>query len=76
MSSVEQKEASKSNVAQQNIASGYRVKIEKELNNICSNILGLLNDRLIPATTVSVPQLDAKCFVGQRESCILPQNEG
>lgn len=53
VSSVEQKEASKSNVAQQNIASGYRVKIEKELNNICSNILGLLNDRLIPATTDS-----------------------
>ncbi|KAK1443754.1 14-3-3 domain containing protein [Babesia gibsoni] len=53
VSSVEQKEASKSNVAQQNIAADYRVKIEKELNNICSSILSLLNDKLIPATTDS-----------------------
>ncbi|GIX63690.1 14-3-3 protein [Babesia caballi] len=64
VSSVEQKEANKSNVIQQNLAAAYRSKIEKELTHICSNILALLDDRLIPATTVR-----------QREHvCQLPQD--
>lgn len=53
VSGVEHKEANKSNVVQQNLAAAYRAKIEKELTHICSSILTLLTDRLIPATTVS-----------------------
>lgn len=53
VSSVEQKEASKSSTTNKAIASDYRVKIEKELNDICNTILTLLKEKLIPSTTES-----------------------
>lgn len=53
VSSVEQKEASKSNTSHKALAKQYRVKIEGELNEICNNILGLLNNKLISSTNES-----------------------
>ncbi|UKK01925.2 14-3-3 protein [Theileria orientalis] len=53
VSSVEQKEASKSNTAHKALARQYRVKIEGELNEICNNILNLLNNKLISSTNES-----------------------
>ncbi|AFZ79562.1 14-3-3 protein family member protein [Theileria equi strain WA] len=53
VSSVEQKEASKSNAAHKALASEYRIKIEKELDQICNSILNLLNTKLITSTQES-----------------------
>ncbi|KAK2195506.1 bifunctional 14-3-3 domain superfamily/14-3-3 protein/14-3-3 protein [Babesia duncani] len=53
VSSVEQKEASKSNSVHKTLAGEYRAKIEKELNKICLCIIGLLDEKLIPATVDS-----------------------
>ncbi|KAF4677249.1 hypothetical protein FOL47_002488 [Perkinsus chesapeaki] len=48
VSSVEQKEASKGNEKNAEIAKGYREKIEGELQTICDAILELLDKSLIP----------------------------
>jgi 14-3-3 protein epsilon len=51
ISSVEQKETSKSNTEAANRAGQYRVRVEKELDDICSKILSLLQDNLIVKDT-------------------------
>jgi len=48
ITSVEQKEKSKSNDAQAVFAKEYCGKVEKELDTICNTILTLLKDKLIP----------------------------
>jgi 14-3-3 protein epsilon len=49
VSSIEQKEESKGNEAQVNIIKGYRDNIEKELGNICQDILDVIDKSLLPA---------------------------
>jgi 14-3-3 protein epsilon len=51
VSSVEQKETSKGNVDNAKLAQEYRVKVEQELNNICNEILSLLDEHLIQENT-------------------------
>lgn len=48
ISSVEQKERSKSNSSNVPLSEQYRKKVEDELNKICNDILKLLDDHLIP----------------------------
>jgi len=48
ISSVEQKETSKGNEANANLAKNYRVKVEGELQKICQEIIDLLGDILAP----------------------------
>jgi 14-3-3 protein epsilon len=50
ISSVEAKESSKGNTELANAAGQYKAKIEKELHDICNNILRLLDKHLIPAS--------------------------
>ena len=50
ISSVEAKETSKGNGELANAAGQYKAKIEKELHDICNNILKLLDKHLIPAS--------------------------
>jgi len=49
ISSVEQKETSKGNNDNAGFAKEFRVKVEKELHEICNKILSLMKDKLIPA---------------------------
>ena len=51
VSSVEQKEEAKKNTAHVAKIAEYRVKIEKELNDVCADILAVLTDSLIPAAS-------------------------
>jgi 14-3-3 protein epsilon len=51
ISSVEQKETTKGNADNAGYAAEYRVKIEKELSEICDAILKLLDDSLVPKST-------------------------
>ncbi|OBZ90340.1 Protein BMH1 [Choanephora cucurbitarum] len=48
VSSIEQKEESKSNTAQVEKIKAYRQKIETELQEVCQDILSVLTDDLIP----------------------------
>lgn len=48
VSSIEQKEESKGNNAQVEKIKVYRQKIENELKDVCSDILSVLKDNLIP----------------------------
>jgi 14-3-3 protein epsilon len=48
VSSIEQKEESKGNAAQAEKIRSYRKKIEKELADICGDILAVLDSHLIP----------------------------
>ncbi|KAF4666226.1 hypothetical protein FOZ61_010043 [Perkinsus olseni] len=50
VSSVEQKESSKGNTTNADIAKGYREKVEAELQEICDKILALLDKYLIPSS--------------------------
>ncbi|KAF4749341.1 14-3-3 protein 7 [Perkinsus olseni] len=50
VSSVEQKESSKGNTTNADIAKGYREKVEAELQEICDKILSLLDKYLIPSS--------------------------
>lgn len=50
ISSVEAKESSKGNAELANAAGQYKSKIEKELHDICNNILKLLDKHLIPVS--------------------------
>merc|ERR1719456_529990 len=50
VSSVEQKETSKGNTDNASLATGYRTKVEGELNKICGEILTLLKECLIPSS--------------------------
>lgn len=56
--SVEQKEASKGNSANEARAKQYREKIEQELDDICNKILKLLDDHLISKSQ----QAESKVF--------------
>ena len=51
ISSVEQKEQSKGNTQNQELAKQYRVKVEAELNRICDEILSLIDTNLVPQST-------------------------
>jgi len=48
ISSIEQKEENKGNSAHVKRIKEYRAKVEAELNNICTDILNLLSDQLLP----------------------------
>lgn len=50
ISSVEAKETSKGNTELASAAGQYRTKVEKELHDICNNILKLLDKSLIPSS--------------------------
>jgi len=49
ISSIEQKEESKGNQAQVERIKAYRQRVEKELEDVCGDILKVLDDNLIPA---------------------------
>jgi len=51
IASIEQKELSKGNEAHVKLIKAYREKIEKELTNICGDILNILDKNLIPSAT-------------------------
>lgn len=51
VSSIEQKEENKGNVDHVERIKKYRRQIEKELQDICNNILGLLDEHLIPTAS-------------------------
>lgn len=48
ISSIEQKEMAKGNADNQKVAADYRCKVEGELNDICGQIIDLLDVALIP----------------------------
>jgi 14-3-3 protein epsilon len=49
ISSIEQKEESKGNDAQVTKIKSYRTKVEAELADVCNDILGVLDQHLIPS---------------------------
>ena len=51
ISSVEQKEASKGNEQNVEMAKAYRIRVEAELNKICGEILELIDTNLVPMST-------------------------
>jgi len=51
ISSIEQKEESKGNTVHANRIRDYRAKVEKELTDLCNDILGLLDENLTKAAT-------------------------
>ena len=51
LSSIEQKEESKGNELNANRIKEYRKKVETELSNICSDIMMILDEHLIPSTS-------------------------
>ena len=51
ISSIEQKEEVKGNAAQVDKIKAYRAKVEKELNDVCADILNVIDSHLIPAAT-------------------------
>jgi len=53
VSSVEQKESSKGNTENAELAKDYRIKVEKELDDICETILSLLKDHLLQPSNTS-----------------------
>jgi len=48
--SIEQKEMEKGQTDKVNDVKGYKAKVEEELDNICKDILALLDEKLIPKT--------------------------
>ena len=62
ISSVEQKEASKGNEQNVEMAKAYRIRVEAELNKICGEILELIAflRRVIAEVVVALAQLGAK----------------
>jgi 14-3-3 protein epsilon len=58
LSSIEQKEESKGNEQHVRLIKEYRKQVEKELGDICSEILSLLDQSLIPSSTTG----DSKVF--------------
>lgn len=50
MSSIEQKEESKGNENNVKLIKGYRQKVEDELSKICSDILTIIDEHLIPSS--------------------------
>lgn len=74
MSSIEQKEESKGNSGQVEKIKAYRQKVEKELSEVCNDILAVLDQHLIPNAQVGfagsgfgrVRGGGAGCGVGER----------
>jgi len=58
LSSIEQKEESKGNEQHVRLIKEYRKQVEKELGDICSEIVSLLDQSLIPSSTTG----DSKVF--------------
>merc|ERR1712093_175590 len=54
ISSVEQKEASKGNEQNVEMAKAYRIRVEAELNRICGEILELIDTNLVPMSTADL----------------------
>lgn len=52
LSSIEQKEEGKGNDQNVKRIREYRQKVESELSNICSDIMTVINEHLIPSATV------------------------
>lgn len=50
MSSIEQKEEFKVNDNNVKLIKGYRQKVEEELSKICSDILTIIDEHLIPSS--------------------------
>lgn len=53
LSSIEQKERSKGNSEHEALIEQYRTKVETELTDICKDILDILEQHLIPASSAS-----------------------
>ncbi|KAG5010905.1 hypothetical protein JHK87_019420 [Glycine soja] len=51
MSSIEQKEESKGNESNAKLIKNYRQKVEEELSKICSDILSIIDQHLVPSST-------------------------
>ncbi|XP_031281915.1 14-3-3 protein 9-like [Pistacia vera] len=51
LSSIEQKEETKGNDQNVKIIKGYRQKVESELSNICTDIMTVIDEHLIPSCT-------------------------
>ncbi|GKU92338.1 hypothetical protein SLEP1_g6078 [Rubroshorea leprosula] len=51
LSSIEQKEETKGNDLNVKRIKGYRQKVESELSSICSDIMSVIDEHLIPAST-------------------------
>lgn len=49
LSSIEQKEESRGNEKNVKKIKTYRQKVESELSNICKDIMGVINEHLIPS---------------------------
>jgi 14-3-3 protein epsilon len=58
ISSIEQKEEGKGNTVAQGRIKNYRLKVEKELQDICLDILGLIDNYLVKNASTS----EAKVF--------------
>lgn len=57
ISSIEQKEDSRGNADNVKLIREYRQKIEAELENICEDILEVLEQNLIPTASTSEPRV-------------------
>jgi len=57
ITSMEQREISKGNAENAKFANAYRKKVEAELDDICKNILALLDDGLIGKATTGEPKV-------------------
>lgn len=57
ISSIEQKEEARGNAENVKLVSEYRHKVEGELENICNDILQVLEENLIPSATSSEPKV-------------------
>lgn len=53
LSSIEQKEQSRGNDSSVELAKEYRSKVEKELHDICGEVLQVIENQLIPSSTTS-----------------------
>ncbi len=64
VSSIEQKEAEKTNkdVPKLEMITAYRKEIEAELQKICKNILTLLDDHLIPSSEQAKDDFESQVF--------------
>ena len=63
ISSVEQKEQSKGNTQNAELARAYRVRVEGELHKISDEILGLIDGNLIPTSSTGEPKVFAWLFL-------------
>merc|ERR1712224_740611 len=71
ISSVEQKEASKGNTQNVDMAKAYRIRVETELHRICEEILALIDNSLIPTSSSG----ECKVLL-QDEGRLLPLHRG